>query len=70
MSVNSSQVGSRAWLRTAYGRPLPEKLVNVGTDDSPIIFPLLLAESMAKQHKLDTGHKSHISNEYDRIFKK
>lgn len=56
--------------RTAYGHPLPEKLVNVGTDDSPIIIPLLLAESMAKQYKLDTGHKNHISNEYNRIFNK
>lgn len=58
------------YLKTAYGRALPAKLVNVGTDDNPIIFPLLLAESMVKQLKLDVGHKSHIGNEYDRIFKK
>ncbi len=56
--------------RTAYGHPLPEKLVNVGTDDRPIVIPLLLAESMMVPKDLDEGHKSHISNEYNRIFKK
>lgn len=56
--------------RTAYGHPLPKKLVNVGTDDRPIVIPLLLAESMMALEDLDEGHKNHISNEYNRIFNK
>ena len=56
--------------RTVNSRLLPPSLVNVGTDDSPIVIPLLLAESMMVSEDLDEGHKNHISNEYNRIFKK
>lgn len=58
------------YLRTVYGQPLPNCLVNLGSDEYPIIASEMEANYIMQSVVLNKETKVHISTEYDRLFGK